>query len=69
MHYIYNADMSRGKPKLKTATMTLRIEPKVKKVAELAAQKDRRSVANLIEILVLAHGKTLGIEPTCDVKE
>lgn len=61
--------MPKGKPKLKTATMTLRIEPKIKEVAELAAQQDRRSVANLIEVLVLAHGKTLGIEPTSEVKE
>lgn len=59
--------MPKGKPKLKTAVMTLRVEPKVKKVAELAAQQDRRSVANLIEVLVLAHGKTLGIEPSSQV--
>lgn len=55
--------MPKGKPKLKTAVLTLRVEPNVKKVAELAAQQDRRSVANLIEVLVLAHGRTLGIEP------
>ena len=43
--------------------MTLRIEPQVKAVAELAAERDRRSVTSLIEVLILAHGKTLGIEP------
>lgn len=59
--------MPKGKPKLKTAVMTIRVEPKVKEVAELAAQQDRRSVANLIEVLVLAHGKTLGIEPESQV--
>lgn len=59
--------MPKGKPKLKTAVMTLRVEPKVKKVAQLAAQQDRRSVANLIEVLVLAHGKALGIEPSSQV--
>lgn len=42
--------------------MTLRIEPQVKAIAELAAEHDRRSVTSLIEVLVLAHGKTLGIE-------
>ncbi len=43
--------------------MTLRIEPQVKAVAERAANQDHRSVTNLIEVLVLAYGKTLGIEP------
>ena len=55
--------MPKGKPRRKTAVMTLRIEPRVKAVAELAAEHDRRSVTSLIEVLVLAHGKTLGIEP------
>lgn len=64
MQYIYNATMP--KQKRKTATMTLRIEPKVKEIAELAAQRARRSVANLIEVLVLAHGKQVGIEPTSE---
>ncbi|GGI19150.1 hypothetical protein GCM10008066_17640 [Oxalicibacterium faecigallinarum] len=54
--------MPRGKPKLKTATMTLRVEPEVKVVAELAAQRERRSVTSLIEVLILAHGESLGIE-------
>lgn len=60
---LYNTFMPRGKPKLKTAVMTLRIEPQIKAVAELAAKQDRRSVTSLIEVLVLAHGKKLGIEP------
>lgn len=55
--------MPKGKPRRKTAVMTLRIEPRVKAIAELAAEHDRRSVTSLIEVLVLAHGKTLGIEP------
>lgn len=54
--------MPKGKPRRKTAVMTLRIEPQVKAVAELAAEHERRSVTSLIEVLVLAHGKTLGIE-------
>jgi hypothetical protein len=55
--------MPKGKPKLKTAVMTLRIEPQIKAVAELAAKQDRRSVTSLIEVLILAHAKKLGIEP------
>lgn len=49
--------------------MTLRIEPQVKAIAELAAEHDRRSVTSLIEVLVLAHGKTLGIEPSQPSKQ
>lgn len=54
--------MPKGKPRRKTAVMTLRIEPQIKAIAELAAEHDRRSVTSLIEVLVLAYGKTLGIE-------
>jgi len=54
--------MPKGKPRRKTAVMTLRIEPQVKAVAELAAEHDRRSVTSLIEVLVLAYGKKLGIK-------
>jgi len=64
---MYNIHMPKGKPKLKTAVMSLRMEPYVKEVAELAARKDRRSVASLIEVLVLDHGKRLGIEPSNQV--
>lgn len=62
--------MPKGKPKLKTAVMTLRIEPQVKAVAEMAAKQDRRSVTSLIEVLVLEHAKKLGIEPPqCSTQE
>jgi len=55
--------MRTKRPKIKTATMTLRVDPEVKAVAELAAKKDRRSVTSLIEVLILDHCKTVGIEP------
>jgi hypothetical protein len=42
-------------PKLKTASMTLRIEPAVKHAAKIAARADRRSVASLIEWLIVRH--------------
>jgi hypothetical protein len=55
--------MPRGKPKIKTAVMTLRVDPIVKVAAELAAAHDRRSVTNLIEVLILNHCERLGIKP------
>ena len=55
-------------PKLKTASMTLRIEPAVKKAAKAAARADRRSVASLIEVLILAHCQVMKIEVQTDTR-
>jgi hypothetical protein len=54
--------MPRGRPKTKTAVMTLRVAPTVKAAAERAAELDRRSVTNLVEVLILNHCKTLNLE-------
>eukprot|EP01038_Epipyxis_sp_PR26KG_P018675 gene18675-26409_t len=43
--------MPKGKLKLKTVSMTLRVEPRVKAAAEQAAKRVRRSVTNFIEVL------------------
>ncbi len=47
--------MPRGKPRIKTAVVTLRVDPKIKAAAERAAKIDRRSLTNFIEILILNH--------------
>lgn len=60
VHIYYT--MPRGKPKLKTATITLRVEPQVKTIAELAAKQDHRSLTNLVEVLILNHCDKLGIK-------
>jgi hypothetical protein len=39
----------------KTATITMRMYPHVKEIAEMAAKEDQRSLANLIEHLLVAH--------------
>lgn len=54
--------MPPGKPKIKTAVMTLRVDPIVKGAAEVAAKIDRRSVTSLIEVLILQHCRQSGIE-------
>jgi len=59
--------MGPKRPKLKTATMTLRVDPHVKAAAEIAAEKDHRSVTSLIEVLILNYCKTQGIEPPTQV--
>jgi hypothetical protein len=53
----------RGKPKTKTAMMSLRVSPEVKAAAEMAAERDHRSVTSLIEVLILNHCRTLDIHP------
>lgn len=55
--------MSRGRPKIKTATMTLRVDPKIKAAAELAAEADRRSLTNLIEVLLVEHCREKNLYP------
>lgn len=55
--------MPRGRPKVKTATVTLRVDPAVKAAAELAAQHDRRSLTNLIEVLLINHCRSLNLYP------
>lgn len=55
------------KERLKTASVSLRMEPSVKDVAERAARHENRSVSNLIAVLVLNFGKLHGIEPNSQI--
>ena len=52
-----------SRPKTKTSVMTLRVSPEVKAAAELAAERDHRSVTSLIEVLILNHCKSMDIHP------
>ena len=45
----------------KTTTLNLRIDPVLKDAARIAALREHRSVANLIEILIRRHCETVGI--------
>jgi hypothetical protein len=56
--------MSRRRPKVKTATMTLRVDPEIKAAAEKAAAHDRRSLTNLVEVLLVDHCKALNLYPS-----
>ena len=48
-------------PPRKTATLNLRIDPPIKEAARVAAVRDHRSVANLIEVLIRRHCEEAGI--------
>ncbi|HID81459.1 MAG TPA: hypothetical protein EYH06_13425 [Chromatiales bacterium] len=45
----------------KTATLNLRIDPLLKEAAREAALLERRSLANMIEVLIRKHCEELGI--------
>ncbi|MCJ0824861.1 hypothetical protein MQC88_02625 [Luteimonas sp. 50] len=49
-------------PPTKSATLNLRIDPAIKEAARIAALREHRSVANLIELLVRRHCQAHGIE-------
>lgn len=57
------------RPKIKTATLTVRIDPVIKAAAEAAAALERRSLTGLLEVLILNHCRTLGISPDSSAKE
>ncbi len=45
----------------KTATLNLRIDPTIKEAVRIAAERDHRSIANLIEVLIRKHCEAAGI--------
>ena len=45
----------------KTTTLNLRIDPILKEAAKIAAHREQRSVANMIEVLIRRHCDDVGI--------
>jgi len=45
----------------KTTTLNLRVEPAIKEAIREAANRDHRSVANMVEILIRQHCDRVGI--------
>jgi hypothetical protein len=41
--------------KLKTDTLTFRVEPRIKRALAAAAKRERRSLANMLEVMVLEY--------------
>ena len=46
----------------KTTTLTFRIEPGLKEALRTAAKREHRSIANMVEVLILDYCKRSGIE-------
>ena len=45
----------------KTATLTFRIDPKLKEALRTAAQREHRSIANMVEVLIRDYCEANGI--------
>jgi hypothetical protein len=45
----------------KTTTLNLRVDPAIKEAIRAAAQREHRSIANMIEILIRRHCDVVGI--------
>ncbi len=45
----------------KTATLTIRVDPSLKEALRAAAQEEHRSIANMIEVMILEHCEKNGI--------
>jgi len=45
----------------KTAVLNLRVDPAIKEALRLAADREHRSIANLVEVLVRRHCEQAGI--------
>ena len=57
------------RPKVKTATLTVRLDPKIKAAAEAAAEHEHRSLTSFLEVLIVNHCRTLGLSPEHFAKE
>ena len=53
----------------KTATLTLRIEPKLKEALKDAALREHRSIANMIEVMIRDYCENRGHALTDEAKE
>ena len=47
--------------KTKTATLNLRIDPDLKRAVRALAEREHRSVANMVEMLIRRHSKAAGV--------
>jgi hypothetical protein len=57
------------RPKVKTATLTVRLDPRIKAAAEAAAEQEHRSLTSFLEVLIVNHCGKLGLSPEHFAKE
>ena len=52
LQYICSEPLGRDMATTKTATLTFRIDPGLKEALRTAAQREHRSIANMVEVLI-----------------
>ncbi|MEW9584691.1 hypothetical protein [Paraburkholderia sp. DGU8] len=52
-----------SRPKLKTEATTVKMTPEVKRLWELASAQERRTLANMFEVMVRKYCDDMGIIP------
>jgi len=62
MQYMNVLRRAEKKRRTKTAVLTIRLDPRIKAAAEIAAEKEHRSVTAFIEVLILNHCRAAEIE-------
>lgn len=55
LQHLRSMQMGSDMAPTKTATVTFRIDPKVKEALQQAAEKEHRSLANMIEVMIRAY--------------
>jgi hypothetical protein len=56
-----NSDESSTMSPKKTTTLNLRVDPGIKEALRTAAIHEHRSIANMVEVLIIQHCKEVGI--------
>ena len=59
MRYIRNTEYAMSP--IKTSTLNLRIDPRLKEALRIASEREHRSIANMVEILIRQHCTQVGI--------
>jgi hypothetical protein len=57
MHYICHTPFGGFMPRLKGETLSIRTSPDIKELLRLAAQREHRSAASMVEVLVLEYAR------------
>ena len=54
--------MVQDMPTTKTATLTFRVDPALKEALRVAAEQERRSLANMVEIMIRKYCDEVGVK-------
>ena len=62
LQYICSNSMVQDMPTTKTATLTFRVDPALKEALRVAAEQERRSLANMVEIMIRKYCDEVGVK-------